>query len=100
MWRGDEALFCNCCWGGGGGLNGLGDVTMIGGDDWRDKFLDILTLDVVEPLDDIEEASDTRLKGDDDLLVGILLLLLLLWCISTIDEGEVFTVNLCNVSIT
>lgn len=51
---------------------------MIGGDDWRDKFLDILTLDVVEPLDDIEEASDTRLKGDDDLLVGILLLLLLL----------------------
>lgn len=40
-------------------------MTMTGGDDCRDKFLDIFTL--LELLEDTDEASDTRLY-DEDLL--------------------------------
>lgn len=66
----------------GGGLKGRGEVdTMTGGDDLRDRFLDIFALDGLD-------VSDTLLVG------GFLVL---------VDEGdvigdEVLTVNLCNVS--
>lgn len=63
----------------GGGLKGRGEVevTMTGGEDWRDKFLDIFAL---EGLD----VSDTLLDGEA-LFVG--------------GGDIVLTVNLCKVSI-
>lgn len=55
----------------GGGLNGLGEVevTMIGGDDWRDKFLDIFVLDGLIVLL-LVDVSDTLLVGGR-LLSGV-----------------------------